>query len=686
MLSRTWSRQSNESVATSGANGGIVHDTEIAQNQSPSPNNEQLHFEQTRKSEADTSPNHVEIRISNENFQQKSFDSNEPIDEEVPSDELQSINLQSDETTTTIPNDSKAEYIEMEALAKSPAQEEKSKTMTVAEYKPPLYRGYSLDHSKLDEISSVEDVRHTIIERREPNGTTYFVEYAIVNKSLDPNNNDNGTTTNIDAAAADADNNQLDQSYELSESEKIELERNIMERVLNQTDIEPPSPTIVSVIPNTAADATAVAVAITVTDEYASDDSSTEDGREVRAIVHASNSHFNSPMYTPPPTPATPPASLKHKSHPFEKQPQQQHSQQTPNFRIGTYEAAPSHKLLYENDHSRRAFKSHLERIFSQSDDSRSLKSTSQNLSPVSRYAQRLLPFNAKLNHSLSAPESLADASINELDELDESGHESLPSPPPSAPPIIRKKVDANDDGASSEIPLPPVFNQQLYDTIGRRNRKALSMGDAVDIDGHRTTKSAPNTLQSSGLQRATAHENLTRLNSRADVSSKNAVAAADDDDDDDDSEDEIPNYAAIRQKLENIFSKGRTIQADVIDLELNQNENVRRSKRRELFDTVRMQKMRFSSVLKSIESIGSDVHANLHPTHTLAAEDIQQEIKRRGSMHEVHSTEAEAEAAVVATEQPIVMKKGEQAVEMSELNAIVGEATTPPVSTKTIE
>lgn len=666
MFSRTWSKKPAKSADSSRTNGGTVHEIETTTGFIPSSSDEQLKPEQSSHSEAEPSSNPVEIKTLNEKFQENSVESQEIVDE-VPSDEMQCIDLQSEETST---NDSPRESIEMEVIVKS-ASEEKSKTMTVAEYKPP-FRGYNLDHSKLNEIASVEDVRHTIIERREPNGTTYFVEVDAIVVSETHATTVNGSLDSSDDTTSTAAN-QLDQSYELSESEKIELERNIMERVLNQTDIEPLPPTIVSVTPNAAAAEAAAVVAITVTDDYASDDSSMEEGREVRAIVHASNSRFNSPMYTPPPTPSTPPPSLKHKAHPFEKQPPS--PQQTPNFRIGTYESTPTHKLLYENDQSRRAFKSRLEHLFSQSEETRSLKSA-QNLSPVSRYSQRLLPFNAKLNHSMSAPESLVDSSVDELDELN---HESLPSTATTT--AMHKEKEAAVNGTSpSEIPLPPVFNQQLYDTIGRRNRKAFaSTGDVIDIDGNDTkSKSAPNTLQKFSLPRVTVHENLTRLNSRADVRGENAAADNVDGDDDDESEDEIPNMAAIRQKLEQIFSKGRTIQADVDDLELNQNENVRRSKRRELFDTVRMQKMRFSSVLKSIESIGPDVHANLHPTHTPAAEDIkQQEIKRRESLTGVHST-------AETTEQPTMMKKSED--EKSELNAIVDEATTPPIPTKTIE
>lgn len=86
-----------------------------------------------------------------------------------------------------------------------------------------------------------------------------------------------------------------------------------------------------------------------------------------------------------------------------------------------------------------------------------------------------------------------------------------------------------------------------------------------------------------------------------------------------------------IQQKLEQILSKGRTTtMVDPLDLQRNSNENIRRNKPHEPFDTVRRQKMLFSNVLKSI---GPDIHANLHQTHGVAADDIKETTERRDSL-----------------------------------------------------
>lgn len=619
----------NKTIVTAATNGGFIHEIETAtQNQ---VSNDRLSSNQSIAAvEADSLKHCDEIAnvITNESIQKKSVDLNELIDE-APSN------------ITNTKNDAP---IAMKVIIKSPPppQQDQTKTMTVVEYKP-SHRGWHLDQSKLNDISSVDDVRHTIIECREPNGTTYFIEadQCIVAESR-------ATITNassLDSMAGNGDGgdtaNALHQSYELSELEKIQLEKNIMDRVLNQTDIEPDP--VVSHTTSATASVAIVAAAAT-NDDPASDDSATEDEeREVRAIVHASNSRFNSPIFTPPPTPSTPPSSLPLTPHtqfqPFEKRAQ---TLRMPNFQIGAYEEMPTHKLLYENDQSRRAFKLRLERLFSQTDEIRSPTKTANvqcvSSAVVTKHSQRLLPSITKLNHSMSAPESLV-VPIDDRrpPELEVKQTEML------------RTTTTTANHTVAEIPSAPAFNQRLYDTMGRRYRKVFSStGDVVDIDDNEskipTSKSAPHTLQKSVLQRAKAHENLTQLDGAGDgIMKTNKIDAehnGNGDDDDADADDGYAptNIASIRHKLESIFSKGHNIQADVYDLDHNQNENVRRNKRHELFDTVRMQKMRFSNVLKAIESISSEMHANLHSTNTTAGNNILHEIKRRESMTDVHS------------------------------------------------
>lgn len=262
------------------------------------------------------------------------------------------------------------------------------------------------------------------------------------------------------------------------------------------------------------------------------------------------------------------------------------YAKRLPNFQMGIYEAIPKQKLLYEKDKERLAFKMRLENLFNQDDEKATRKHPKPNFnSPMAMHSQRMF-----LNHSKSAPESL----IIPNDDVE---------------PTIS---DVNTAITPSQIPIAPVFNKQLYDTIGRRNRKVFSsVSDVIDID---STINDHVALNKGNLSRTRAHENLTELDADDNVA---------------DAEDVQPK--SIKQKLEQILSKGRaTTQADQLDFQRNNNGNIRRHKPHEPFDTVRRQKMLFSDVLKSI---GPDIHTNLHQTHGIAADDIKEAIQRRDSL-----------------------------------------------------
>lgn len=261
------------------------------------------------------------------------------------------------------------------------------------------------------------------------------------------------------------------------------------------------------------------------------------------------------------------------------------YAKRLPNFQMGIYEAIPKQKLLYEKDKERLAFKMRLENLFNQDDEKATLKHPKSNFnSPMAMHSQRML-----LNHSKSAPKSL----IIPNDDVEPT------------------TSDVNTALTPSQIPIAPVFNEQLYDTIGRRNRKPFSsVSDVIDID----STINDHVVLKGNLSRTKAHENLTELYADANVA---------------DVEDVQPE--SIKQKLEQILSKGRAAtQADQLDFQRNNNANIRRHKPHEPFDTVRRQKMLFSDVLKSI---GPDIHTNLHQTHGIAADDIKETIQRRDSL-----------------------------------------------------
>lgn len=429
-----------------------------------------------------------------------------------------------------------------------------------------------VDHLKLNEISSVDDIKHICVERREPNGTTYFVEIDLVQNSIEEND------INIEDFPMENGIN-TDEYIE-------EVEKNMVERVLSQTDIElrPKSEPILSTPPE---------FEVSESEEEVEEQ---EEEKEVRAIVHASNEH-SSPFELSESTSIESSIPFEH-SLSFEcltpnkiatspgvirpvcaseKHSYQRHSL---NFQIGIYEALPKQKLLYKNDKERLAFKMRLENLFGQNDETATINRAKSNFSsPIIPHSLRL----STLNHSISAPESL-------LDE------------------VISK--DTNKD-VPSKIPIPPAFSQELFDTVGRRSRKEFSStSDVIDVDGTINDHVTHENINNKGnLSRTKAHENLAEL----------------------DVENDAP--TDIKQKLEQIFSKGRITQLDSrLDFDTNRNsnnENIRRSKRHEPFDTVRKQKMLFSDVLKSI---GPDIHSNLHPIHTTAAIDIQ-ETQRRESL-----------------------------------------------------
>ncbi|XP_055301854.1 uncharacterized protein LOC129568229 [Sitodiplosis mosellana] len=456
---------------------------------------------------------------------------------------------------------------ELEEVTKSPIEEfdvNRTEIKAIPKTSPP-----QIDHSKLNEISSVDDIKHMCVERREPNGTAYFVEVDLVQSGME------NEMKNCEVTAKDIEN--------IGENTE-ELEKNIVERVFNQNDIElwpKPEPKL---------------IILSAASEFENSETEEEE-KEVRAIVHASNEH-SSPFELLDSTSIESSIPFKHSSSfecltpnkmvtspgvirpigVYEK------PRRSPNFQIGVYEALPRQKLLYENDKDRLAFKMRLENLFGQSDEIAATpnRAKSNFSSPIQPHSMRL----STLNHSISAPESLHDETV------------SNGLPPKEVP---------------SKIPIPPAFNQELYDTVGRRNRKAFpSAFDVIDVDGTIKDRMPFESVnKKANLSRTKAHDNLTELGGVENNAPPN-----------------------IKQKLEEIFSKGlAATQLDVpVDFEANRNgnnENIRRSKRLEPFDTVRKQKMLFSDVLKSI---GPDIHSNLHPTHTTAAIDIQ-ETQRRESL-----------------------------------------------------
>lgn len=404
-----------------------------------------------------------------------------------------------------------------------------------------------LDVNKFDEISSADDIKESCIEKREPNGTTYFVEINPNRNSISKENSSNSS----------------------SDSYCDAIEQNIMEKVLNQKDVELKHDTML--LP-------------AFHDVYLFDESeSDEEEREVKAVVHVSNdTHKQDDIDS---------MEIKTNSSLTElKNDDALHGMvvtkpgtiksidtcKSPKFQIGVYEAIPKQKLLFENDSERMAFKTRLENLFGQNDNQKTDKSLD---GPPNRVNRPFLAKRFDKNYSNSAPESLVLSMVN-----DDSASKS--------------QSDKTIDDTPTNIPAPPVFNQQLYDTVGRHNKNpyktmlSTPTSNEIDIENSPKVLDPSNTNNDSSsskkanLSRSQAHENLTMIG-QCDETDENSEATANESE-------------SIKQKLEEIFSRGG--RNDDVNMETDGNhDNIRRSKRIEPFDTVARQKVIFNTVLKSI-------------------------------------------------------------------------------------
>lgn len=475
---------------------------------------------------------------------------------------------------------------ELEEVAKRPIQEFES--MEIFTGIKVLQRANSLqmDQLKLNDITSVDDIKDICVERHEPNGNAYFVE---VNSIADSAGNEMNKFVQFDLNQSDSS-----QCDETSEVDKEEIEKNTVERVLNQSDVElnpksKPEPVILTV-PSESIEEKKVHAIVHATNEHQTQFEDASENSTPNSVIEQNSPKFE--LLTPiesktvqqkPNEHSTPTEhstlttySIQNEivTHPVVMRSiksGEKHAQ-SPNFKIGVYEALPKQKLLYENDKERLAFKMRLENLFGQNEETIVKNRAKSNFnSPTTPHSMCLRSWR----HSLSAPESL--------------------------------HIELNEPVIQAKVPIPPAFNQELYSTIGRRNRKVLSStSDVIEVNGSENNRMPTESVgQAVKLSRTKAHENLTELNDENDIATN------------------------IKQKLEEIFSKGRKMQQqqqqkhnddddETMDMPANRNNN-RRSKRFEPFDTVRKQKILFSDVLKSI---GPDIHVNLHSTHTAASND----------------------------------------------------------------
>lgn len=422
--------------------------------------------------------------------------------------------------------------------------------------------------NKYDEISNADDIRKMCIEKREPNGNTYFIEIK------SPLNTYHETASNTSSSSTSDKRN-----------EKLS-----MVNVVNTNDIEFQNESEPQQHPSVH----------DVHDVHSFDKSDSEDEQIVKAVVHVSvetiqqNEIDSNDVKTITIQPQMNKMSMEITKPGVIKAIKPIDTQRKPNFRIGAYEAIPKQKLLFEKDEKRAAFKMRLENLFGQN-ESQTLNRT--NSRPT-------------MAHANSAPNSLILLNSND-DSMIATGQQCQSKLP----------LDNYDAAIGpSKIPIPPIFNQQLFDTVGRRNRNityqtALSTPNSVheiDID---VLPMLP--AKKPSLSRSHAHENLTIIGQNG----NNNVDSIDDDGDNLGSD-------ALKQKLEEIFSRARTQnnnddENNVANDTLDQNDGIvlRKIKPIEPFDTVKRQKLIFSNVLKAIRP---DSSTNLRRTSSITSTDIK--------------------------------------------------------------
>lgn len=419
--------------------------------------------------------------------------------------------------------------------------------------------------NKYNEISNADDIREMCIEKREPNGNTYFIE---IKSSLNIVSNSTLCSTN-------------DKKNEQPNMENVLNANDIIECI--QCESEPQHSSVHD-----------------RNSEF--DESDSEDEQIVKAVVHVSNETIkpneilSNDMKTITIQPQMNEISMeKTKTPDIIKAMKPIDIRRKPNFRIGAYEAIPKQKLLFENDEKRVAFKMHLEHLFGQNESK-----TLNRINNPSSMAHAIRFTN-------SAPDSLILLNLNDdsMKATNQLCQSTLP-------------LDNNDAAfGPSKIPIPPIFNQQLYDTIGRRNKNitcetSLSTPSSThDID----IEVLPMPMKKPTLSRSRAHENLTIIGQNG----NNNVNSVDDCND--------LGSEAIKQKLEEIFSRGRAQNinddkngaSDTVD----QNDSIilRKSKPIEPFDTVKRQKLIFGNVLKSIRS---DSLTKLRRTSSITSTEFQ--------------------------------------------------------------
>lgn len=422
--------------------------------------------------------------------------------------------------------------------------------------------------NKFNDIELVEDVKNSCVERREPNGTTYFIE-------IDP-------STGHERAE-----NQLNE-FDDGKSD-ADIVDEILGKVLNLYD-EPSSPT-----KNQENDSGRGSAS---TRRYLDDDDDENDDEEIgienstendyvasiksdesieceeesiqtRAIVHSTNDLQNSTISSESSLRSIDRESLK----------------PLPNFSIGVYRSSIQHdEPIFETTGRNKAFKERLERLLG--------AQNSNEIPHVAAKSDESLPRRLSLKRTASAMDF---------------ENETMSTPPTTT-------TAATIEFDASSIPVAPKFDADLFNTIGRRlkQQQQQQQHPQQKYEKNFSTPTNMNVIDRSfgRLHRTSSYDNLSKIgsNERRDAA------------------EEAPKTVnEIKEKLNDILARGKPVMITITDETTAETDAniVRRPKVNdniEPFDTVKKQKQKFTNVLKAINS---DVRNSLHRTNSNASADI---------------------------------------------------------------
>lgn len=398
--------------------------------------------------------------------------------------------------------------------------------------------------SNFDRISLADDIVYCS-KSRESNQTTYSIEQE----------NPNKTKTNSDSQIG-LSNNEKQVGNMLDSKEKQ------IDDFAEKID------------PNTASTSEKNIQLDKVEEE---ENGKNEEIKKVIAIVHAPNETNSNSIDIDETNHETKSPVNKHQKHKDAKNMNYSNSNsiQKPNFCFGAYEAIPKKKLLFENDNEMRAFKMRLENLFTQSSNS---SNTLQKKSPLD-----IPSFEIQSN---SAPESL----ILHTNKM--TINEQIPS-------------NTNSEEITSKIPIPPAFDQKMYETIGRRNKiqyqKSLSATPSYDTDIDKRKNDETN-----------SSENLKQI--------QNYDGNVNDE-----------NVSSIRNKLEKIFSKSLLKETNAEDnVPFPSNDSQQNDKSAHPSDTMVNQKRNSDDAR---EQINSDITGNLNRKNSFTSDDKTKEFQHQDSV-----------------------------------------------------